>query len=175
MAPATPYHVVSAPHILAILGAAAQFAGFLIVLRELRRLNRQELGHTSKWQELKDIVIETINNPAPMALQVDVAESVLAFDGDLQVVPQVADPIQDLRNRVGQLEHQMKNAKDQVLSRADEIRAELDSKAAEIQNQFAALQEQRKSDVERAITNQRSGTILFLLGVTLTLASSLAS
>lgn len=158
--------------IVAVIGGAAEFIGFGLVLRESSRLRHEELGHISRLRKLWGIVRETIENPAPQVI-VAPAASAVSGTGHLDIKTFHEDAMDALRRRVDELEGRQTATQEQLASHTQEVRSRVEAVGADLNERFQQVQEKRRSDIARAISNERRGAGIFLLGVAFNLAANL--
>ena len=165
---------MSAAHIiLAVCGGVAEFIGFSLVLWESNRLRYKELGRVGSIRNLWQIAIETIRNPAPAELRGASAGARSSATATIEVTPGTHDPLELLRRRVSELEGRVTATQAALDSHTGAMRGQMAELAATLDKRMADLRETRRSDLARAISNERRGAYIFLFGVACNLAANL--
>jgi hypothetical protein len=164
---------MSALHIVfASLGACLEFGGFGLVILESNRLRREELGYIGRlkkaWENMREIVRETIDNPAPQVLEIGTAEEVSTAES-IGVQMGSPDPADELRRRVNELEDRLGGS----LKGIDKLRREMDTAGEEFDNRLTEVQEQRRDNIANATKRDIRNACIFLLGLAFALVASL--
>jgi hypothetical protein len=162
---------MSALHILVTCcGAAAEGIGFVLVLREARRLRRDELNDIGALERFKQSVKATIRNPTPADLGTLTAGGASAAQAEV-TVPGPESLHDEMRRRYCELDERLVATRQEV----DALRSQLNAREVKLTKQEREREQEHKQDIDRATRNERRGAYVFLLGVALNLVAALIS